>query len=147
MGASNKHARGNYKQTRAANLLLSLAHPKQTNKPKRRKTKIPGVFECKTCDRQFPSFQALGGHMTSHLRSKVRFDGLSLAIGSTKFKGPKRHVCNLCGKEFRLGQALGGHKRLHRHPALVTEQLSNDPREAGIDLNMPPLHMNTFIFA
>ncbi|KAF3321952.1 zinc finger protein ZAT12-like protein [Carex littledalei] len=81
--------------------------------------------------------------MTSHLRPKVRFDGLGMVI-TTKFKERKRHLCNLCGKEFMLGQALGGHKRLHRTPAVVTEQLLHDRRrEASIDLNMPPLEMNT----
>ncbi|GAA0173503.1 hypothetical protein LIER_27102 [Lithospermum erythrorhizon] len=28
------------------------------------------VYECKTCDRSFPSFQALGGHRTSHKKHK-----------------------------------------------------------------------------
>lgn len=145
MGASKKHTRDNHTQAREeANLLLSLALPGQNNKIKRRrKTKIPGVFECKTCNRQFLSFQALGGHMTSHLRPKVRFDGLGMVI-TTKFKERKRHLCNLCGKEFLLGQALGGHKRLHRTPAVVTEQLLHDwRREGSIDLNMPSLDMNT----
>lgn len=82
--------------------------------------------------------------MTSHLRPKVRCEGLSLVIGSTKFKEPKRHICNLCGKEFVLGQALGGHKRLHRHPALVAERLSHDQFDTSIDLNRPPLDMKTF---
>ncbi|KAF3338957.1 zinc finger protein ZAT12-like protein [Carex littledalei] len=80
--------------------------------------------------------------MTSHLRPKVRFDGLSMAI-RTKFKETKRHLCNICGKEFMLGQALGGHKRLHRTPTVVAEQLLHGRREASIDLNMPPLDMNT----
>ncbi|KAJ8503709.1 hypothetical protein OPV22_004595 [Ensete ventricosum] len=31
------------------------------------------VFECRTCNRQFPSFQALGGHRASH--KKPRLDG------------------------------------------------------------------------
>ncbi|KAJ1686547.1 hypothetical protein LUZ63_017937 [Rhynchospora breviuscula] len=135
MGASSKHKYD--AQVRAANLLLSLALPPQNNKTKRR-TKIRGVFECKTCNRQFPSFQALGGHMTSHLRRKVRFNRLDLVIG-TKLKEPKKHVCNFCGKEFMLGQALGGHKRLHRSPAVLAEQLLHDRSEFSIDLNMPPL--------
>ncbi|KAJ4751147.1 hypothetical protein LUZ62_085552 [Rhynchospora pubera] len=135
MGASSKHGDNNT-QVRAANLLLSLALPTRNNKTKRR-TKIRGVFECKTCDRQFPSFQALGGHMTSHLRPKVRFNGLDLVLG-TKLKEPKKHVCNFCGKEFMLGQALGGHKRLHR-PAVLAEQVLHDQSEFYIDLNVPPL--------
>ncbi|KAJ3703284.1 hypothetical protein LUZ61_006989 [Rhynchospora tenuis] len=141
MGATSKHEKDNNTQVRAANLLLSLTLPTQNNKTKRR-TKIPGVFECKTCNRRFPSFQALGGHMTSHLRPKVRFNGLDLVIG-TKLKESKKHVCNFCGKEFMLGQALGGHKRLHRSPALLAQQLLHNRSEFSIDLNIPPLDMNT----
>ncbi|OIT36472.1 PREDICTED: zinc finger protein ZAT5-like [Nicotiana attenuata] len=29
------------------------------------------VYECKTCNRTFPSFQALGGHRTSHKKAKT----------------------------------------------------------------------------
>jgi len=29
------------------------------------------VYQCKTCDRRFPSFQALGGHRTSHKKPKL----------------------------------------------------------------------------
>lgn len=32
------------------------------------------VYECKTCNRNFPSFQALGGHRASHRRPKVDSD-------------------------------------------------------------------------
>ncbi|KNA21691.1 hypothetical protein SOVF_040970 [Spinacia oleracea] len=31
---------------------------------------IIGVYECKTCNKTFPSFQALGGHRTSHKKIK-----------------------------------------------------------------------------
>jgi hypothetical protein len=31
----------------------------------------PRVFECKTCRRRFPSFQALGGHRTSHKKPRL----------------------------------------------------------------------------
>ncbi|XP_055830268.1 zinc finger protein ZAT5-like [Solanum dulcamara] len=33
------------------------------------------VYECKTCNRTFPSFQALGGHRTSHKKIKTVAEG------------------------------------------------------------------------
>ncbi|CAM0872558.1 unnamed protein product [Alopecurus aequalis] len=63
------------------------------------------VFECKTCNRQFPSFQALGGHRASHKKPR-------LANGEPP--KPKVHGCSICGLEFAVGQALGGHMRRHR---------------------------------
>ncbi|KAM7262841.1 hypothetical protein ACFE04_000524 [Oxalis oulophora] len=38
------------------------------------------VYECKTCNRTFPSFQALGGHRASHKKPKVM--GMEKSIGS-----------------------------------------------------------------
>nr|BAA21921.1 ZPT2-12 [Petunia x hybrida] len=68
-------------------------------------------FECKTCNKRFSSFQALGGHRASHKRPK-------LLIGAGEFlvqpSSKKMHECSICGMEFSLGQALGGHMRRHR---------------------------------
>ncbi|KAK4358824.1 hypothetical protein RND71_021053 [Anisodus tanguticus] len=68
-------------------------------------------FECKTCNKRFPSFQALGGHRASHKRPR-------LLVGARDFlaqaKKNKMHACSMCGMEFSLGQALGGHMRRHR---------------------------------
>jgi hypothetical protein len=66
------------------------------------------VFVCKTCNRVFPSFQALGGHRASH--KKPRLDG----DGDPALAKPKLHGCSICGLEFAIGQALGGHMRRHR---------------------------------
>ncbi|XP_047089050.1 zinc finger protein ZAT5-like [Lolium rigidum] len=78
-----------------------------------------GEFVCKTCGRAFASFQALGGHRTSHLRG--RHHGLELGVGVAKaIREQKRredkqsHECHLCGLGFETGQALGGHMRRHR---------------------------------
>lgn len=71
------------------------------------------VFECKTCNRQFPSFQALGGHRASHKKPRVA-DDQNRGMSPTK---PRVHECTICGLEFSLGQALGGHMRRHRVPA------------------------------
>lgn len=79
------------------------------------------VFECKTCNRQFPSFQALGGHRASHKKPRVMTgDGGSSSDsqGGSPAK-PKTHECTICGLEFAIGQALGGHMRRHR--AAMTE--------------------------
>ncbi|XP_047089053.1 zinc finger protein ZAT5-like [Lolium rigidum] len=77
-----------------------------------------GDFVCKTCGRAFTSFQALGGHRTSHLRGR---HDLELGVGVAKaIRASKRreddpsHECHTCGLGFETGQALGGHMRRHR---------------------------------
>uniref|UniRef100_A0ACD5YMZ1 Uncharacterized protein n=1 Tax=Avena sativa TaxID=4498 RepID=A0ACD5YMZ1_AVESA len=98
------------------------------------------VFECKTCNRQFPSFQALGGHRASHKKPR-------LADGAEPPK-PKVHGCSICGLEFTVGQALGGHMRRHRAVAAAGEGLDLGPKDFGekktiaptkllLDLNVP----------
>ncbi|KAL7247561.1 hypothetical protein ACSBR2_002473 [Camellia fascicularis] len=66
------------------------------------------VFACKTCNRQFHSFQALGGHRASHKKPT------RLMVQVQPPAKPKRHECSVCGLEFATGQALGGHTRRHR---------------------------------
>lgn len=96
------------------------------------------LYECKTCNRVFPSFQALGGHRASHKKPKASSSSaiipssenqesyedvttLSLQIpGRVLSPSPmvpnknKMHECSICGAEFTSGQALGGHMRRHR---------------------------------
>ncbi|KAG2611845.1 hypothetical protein PVAP13_4KG110815 [Panicum virgatum] len=64
------------------------------------------AFACTTCGRQFATFQALGGHRTSHLRRPT-----------AKPKRVVAHACGTCGLGFATGQALGGHMRRHRWAA------------------------------
>ncbi|KAL0460624.1 UNVERIFIED_CONTAM: Zinc finger protein ZAT5 [Sesamum latifolium] len=99
------------------------------------------VYECKTCNRTFPSFQALGGHRASHKKPKPTTDDdqkksppppppdyqveeeappPSIQLPNNKTcqvydqNKPKIHECSICGSEFASGQALGGHMRRHR---------------------------------
>ncbi|KAJ4717280.1 Zinc finger protein [Melia azedarach] len=108
------------------------------------------VFVCKTCNREFSSFQALGGHRASHKKPKLMAgDFLDSSVYPQKPK--TQHECSICGLEFAVGQALGGHMRRHR-PAvggsegLVTRPLlpiqvlkkSNSKRVLCLDLNLMP---------
>ncbi|KAI3967952.1 hypothetical protein MKW92_043994 [Papaver armeniacum] len=76
------------------------------------------VYECKTCNKQFPSFQALGGHRASHKKTRLEESVLSgtqsINDNQQQKKKPKTHECSICGSEFSVGQALGGHMRKHR---------------------------------
>ncbi|XP_020206675.1 zinc finger protein ZAT11 [Cajanus cajan] len=86
----------------------------------------PQVFECKTCNRKFSSFQALGGHRASHKR--VRLGGeeqLGAGAKSMGLSGPKMHECSICGQGFLMGQALGGHMRRHRDRGATNKAFSS----------------------
>ncbi|CAM0877355.1 unnamed protein product [Alopecurus aequalis] len=120
---------GHFRDQRSSlSLELSLgAVAERKKKLGRRATAGEGVgeFACKTCGRSFPTFQALGGHRTSHLRGR---HGLALGLaGDHYYSGkPKKtastddekpaavHQCHVCGLSFEMGQALGGHMRRHR---------------------------------
>ncbi|KAF7147155.1 hypothetical protein RHSIM_Rhsim03G0112400 [Rhododendron simsii] len=122
------------------------------------------MYQCKTCDRAFPSFQALGGHMASHKKSmnkplssdeekedqqfKAPVSSPAsmppqLTNENTSFHGnsngsPRIHECWICGAEFASGQALGGHMRRHR----TSENRYEVKRERSalsfdLDLNFP----------
>ncbi|XP_047071963.1 zinc finger protein ZAT12-like [Lolium rigidum] len=108
----------------------------------------PRAFECKTCNRQFSSFQALGGHRASHKRPR----GGDQSAPARTPPPPRRHGCAVCGVEFALGQALGGHMRRHRAAGadeeddaarvpVIAERETGETRGLmllGFDLNATP---------
>lgn len=116
----------------------------------RRALAAEGVFECKTCSKRFSSFQALGGHRTSHTRLQARMllHEHSADHGAAAERDRARvHECAVCGLEFSMGQALGGHMRRHRGEATPTSTAAvpGDSSSGGTqpdvvmpDLNYPP---------
>lgn len=97
------------------------------------------LFECKTCNRQFSSFQALGGHRASHKKPRILMDKADNAeeeeeeLQRSPPKLPKIHKCSVCGLEFPIGQALGGHMRRHRDGGATM----NENRPPPLDLSTP----------
>ncbi|CAD6252516.1 unnamed protein product [Miscanthus lutarioriparius] len=76
---------------------------------RRGKQQASSSFDCRTCGREFPTFQALGGHRTSHLRRPT-----TTKKKTRSSKAVLVHACAACGLGFSTGQALGGHRRRHR---------------------------------
>ncbi|XP_008657926.1 zinc finger protein ZAT8 [Zea mays] len=105
-----------------------------------------GAFECKTCSKRFPSFQALGGHRTSHTRLQARTLVGDPAERYDDRPAARVHECAVCGLEFSMGQALGGHMRRHRGegppPPAAHDDDGDGPAQPDRDmpdLNLPPL--------
>ena len=110
-------------------------------------------FECKTCNKRFSSFQALGGHRAGHKKPKLTVDQKVVKQYLTK-EGTQAHECTICGQSFGTGQALGGHMRRHRssmmvepselispviHDMPVLKRCSSSKRVLSLDLNLTPL--------
>ncbi|KAK4431159.1 Zinc finger protein ZAT12 [Sesamum alatum] len=99
------------------------------------------VFECKTCNKQFPSFQALGGHRASHKKPRLAGGDHDLHQASMSPPKPKTHECSICGLEFAVGQALGGHMRRHRAALNDQNQPTSLPRPSSstsLSLSLSP---------
>ncbi|XP_042478397.1 uncharacterized protein LOC122059589 [Macadamia integrifolia] len=122
-------------------------------------------FKCRTCNKTFPSHQALGGHRSSHKMSKnvpiitttdvdddLTIDPSSTGGGEeSKTQAQSPYRCKICSKTFPTGQALGGHQRCHWtglaeavHPSSSVASPEEDISKAGermmldFDLNEMP---------
>jgi C2H2-type zinc finger len=95
-------------------------------------------YQCSICGKSFSSYQALGGHKTSH-RKPIAGDDVADGNGSLGVGGErvKVHQCSICLRSFPSGQALGGHKRLHY------EGGASAKLKFEFDLNMPAPEMET----
>ncbi|XP_062190055.1 zinc finger protein 36-like [Phragmites australis] len=78
-------------------------------------------YECSVCGKVYASYQALGGHKTSHRKQSEPSQPAQAAAPASpgdeasggSAQEEKVHRCSLCLRTFPSGQALGGHKRLH----------------------------------
>ena len=126
-------------------------------------------FRCAVCGKAFASYQALGGHRSSHRKppteeqyaaaaaqAAASAGGLdetaSSGSGGTSGGGP--HRCTICRRGFATGQALGGHKRCHYWDGMSVSGIvsaasvsasgtgSSGVTVRNFDLNLAPLPEN-----
>ncbi|KAJ8506728.1 hypothetical protein OPV22_007614 [Ensete ventricosum] len=96
---------------------------------------------CSVCGKAFGSYQALGGHKSSHRKPGSGVEEPSASGSSTAsaaFVGGRVHRCSVCLKTFPSGQALGGHKRRHYDGSLGSGSLEGaSSSHRAFDLNVP----------
>ncbi|XP_074293852.1 uncharacterized protein LOC141621029 [Silene latifolia] len=163
-GINKKVAKINHKTINYHSELIELNHhysnPIENNNVNK--------FGCTTCGKSFSTYQALGGHRSSHNKDKSRpgvdASGLTDTGYSEDGQGQGQgqddveavvigeHKCELCERTFTSGQALGGHKRSH-YVVPVTDNISSSPGQTSyqtgwnrnledFDLNDVPPMMN-----
>ncbi|CAN6300456.1 unnamed protein product [Urochloa humidicola] len=115
-------------------------------------------FQCAVCGKAFASYQALGGHKSSH-RKPPTDEQRAAAVAAAASAGGDQdeaaasgpHRCTICRRGFATGQALGGHKRCHYWDGMsVSGSVSASGTTTGssgvtvrdFDLNLAPLPEN-----
>ena len=123
-------------------------------------------FRCAVCGKAFASYQALGGHKSSHRKPPTEEQYAAAAAASAGgldetapsgssggASGGGPHRCTICRRGFATGQALGGHKRCHYWDgSSVSVSLSASASGSGtgssgvtvrnFDLNLVPMPEN-----
>ncbi|CAL4931719.1 unnamed protein product [Urochloa decumbens] len=110
-------------------------------------------FQCAVCGKAFASYQALGGHKSSHRKpptEEQRAAAVAAAAAASvgDINEAAAHRCTICRRGFATGQALGGHKRCHYWDGMsVSASASVSASGTGssgvtvrdFDLNLAPL--------
>ncbi|KAM0882949.1 hypothetical protein ACQ4PT_031938 [Festuca glaucescens] len=122
-------------------------------------------FRCAVCGKAFASYQALGGHKSSHRKPPPTRDHYATAAAAAVYaqasasedtaassggssNGP--HRCTICRRSFATGQALGGHKRCHYWDGTsvsmsvsLSASASGSSAVRNFDLNLLPVPEST----
>ncbi|XP_044467226.1 zinc finger protein ZAT9-like [Mangifera indica] len=95
-------------------------------------------YKCKTCKKEFQSYQALGGHKASHKKIKIHLKGSLEEGNDVTLLDARVFKCPICNKVFESGQALGGHKKVHfTYLSVSPKDSSSKSGEKILDLNLP----------
>lgn len=90
-------------------------------------------FKCKSCDRAFETFQALGGHRASHKKLRLTGDAITRTQGGGLVAPAVQsnfHECRECRIRFPTGQALGGHMRKHVDSKAKRKRVEEDDHDS-----------------
>ncbi|KAK4709598.1 hypothetical protein R3W88_030523 [Solanum pinnatisectum] len=95
-------------------------------------------YECKKCKKRFESFQALGGHATSH---KNKLNMVMSTNGESLHVNNKKHECSICGHMRKYRDELNQieqNKKIKLEENLIKsgELVESTKRSLNLDLNL-----------